>query len=133
LPAVASYAVSHLEVKVVPGGGGFRPSRTAPLPTLITPWILLYGREGKAHQNATQGKVLLCGYLPPSSAHPIIPPMRPPPPGPLVLGHEGCGAVRGAMAMGEAELAAEPRHLRSLLRAIRASLAVDRGSPRRAG
>jgi len=44
----------------------------------------------------------------------------------LVLGHEGCGAVRGAMAMGEAELAAEPRHLQSLLRAIRASLAVDR-------
>jgi carbonic anhydrase len=44
----------------------------------------------------------------------------------MVLGHEGCGAVRGAMSMCEADLQNEPAHLQGLLRRIRAALPLER-------
>eukprot|EP00667_Euglena_gracilis_P013367 EG_transcript_13779 len=44
----------------------------------------------------------------------------------LVMGHEACGAVKGAMSMSNADLEQQPAYLQTVLRSIKANLKVDK-------
>jgi carbonic anhydrase len=44
----------------------------------------------------------------------------------LVMGHEACGAVKGAMSMSPEDLEKQPAYLQTVLRSIKANLKVDK-------
>eukprot|EP00667_Euglena_gracilis_P016572 EG_transcript_17351 len=44
----------------------------------------------------------------------------------LVMGHEACGAVKGAMSMSEQDLEAQPSYLKTVLKSIKTNLKLDK-------